>query len=159
MYSEEVITYINTTEPYIAINLDINLGEVTTLTWDHLGSCVDYYNIILNDETVVEHRVPLGSSHVVVHLTSLETCVGYTLKVVPVLSNSEEWEGEVVVQEEFKRLDDKNCVIQKVTRRESEESSVKSALPRVSSSSHSGSTAMVSRTLLCAIVTIIARWL
>jgi len=150
-YTEEVTTYLNTTDPYVVENLDIDLGEsTTTLTWDHLGSCVDYYRVILNDETVLEHRVPLGSSEVEVNLDSLETCVSYTVNLVPVFTNSEEWEGEGA--REVKRLDDKNCVVPKVVRHE--ERSLKSPLPQVSSSSTSGPVALLSATL----ITLVMRW-
>jgi len=152
-YTEEVTTYLNTTEPYVVENLDIELGESsTTLTWDHLGSCVDYYRVVLNDETVLEHRVPLGSSEVVVTLDSLETCVSYTLNLVPVFTNSEEWEGEG--GREVKRLDDKSCEVPKVTRREEPSLKSQSPLPRVSSSPTSGPIALLSITLTM----LVMRW-
>jgi len=117
IYSEEVTTFLNDTEPYMASNLVIDLQEnTTTITWDHLGSCIDHYVIILNDSAVLEHTVAEGDSHVLVSLDNLEDCKQYKLKIVPVFTNYESWEAEPEVQQEFKRLDDKKCVIPKVTR-------------------------------------------
>jgi len=155
IYSETVITYLNTTEPYIADNLDIDFGDsTTTITWDHVGPCVAHYDILLNEEKVLEHMVAPGDSQVVVDEISVEACKDYTLKLVPVFTNMERWEAEPEVQRDFKRLDDKNCVVPKVIRRE--EPPVKSPQPRVSPSSSPGSIALASSSLVSAIVIILA---
>jgi len=117
IYSDEVTTYLNDTEPFMASNLNIDHEEsTTTLTWDHPGSCIDHYVIILNDKAVDEHGMTAGDSHVSISLDNLENCKEYKLKIVPVFTSGERWEAEPEIQQEFKRLDDKKCVIPKVTR-------------------------------------------
>eukprot|EP00090_Calanus_glacialis_P005802 TRINITY_DN14506_c0_g1_i1.p1 TRINITY_DN14506_c0_g1~~TRINITY_DN14506_c0_g1_i1.p1 ORF type:complete len:880 (-),score=197.62 TRINITY_DN14506_c0_g1_i1:108-2723(-) len=146
IYSDEVTTYLNDTEPFMASNLNIDHEENnTTLTWDHLGSCIDHYVIILNDKAVVEHPMTEGDSHVSVSLDNVENCKEYKLKIVPVFTSGEKWEAEPEIQQEFKRLDDKKCVIPKVTRQ-----AVK-ALKRGSGSS-SLSSSLVSLFLISVIV-------
>eukprot|EP00091_Calanus_sinicus_P023905 TRINITY_DN8312_c0_g1_i1.p1 TRINITY_DN8312_c0_g1~~TRINITY_DN8312_c0_g1_i1.p1 ORF type:complete len:277 (-),score=47.03 TRINITY_DN8312_c0_g1_i1:114-944(-) len=117
IYSDEVTTFLNDTEPFMASNLNIDHEEsTTTLTWDHLGTCINHYVVILNDKAVKEHLMFGGDSHVSVSLDNLENCKEYKLKIVPVFTGGEAWEAEPEIQQEFKRLDDKKCVVPKVTR-------------------------------------------
>jgi len=149
IYSDEVTTYSNDTEPFMASSLNIDHEEsTTTLTWDHLGSCIDHYVIILNDKAVDEHGMTAGDSQVSVSLDNLENCKEYKLKIVPVFTSGERWEAEPEIQQEFKRLDDKKCVIPKVTRQ-----AVK-ALKR-----GSGSSSLSSPLISLFLISVIARYL
>jgi len=117
VYSQEITTFINDTEPYMASGLNIDMDETkTTINWKHLGSCIARYSLFFNDDKGAEYDPIASDSAISVSTEHLENCKSYRVTIVPHFINGDEWQAEPEVQQEIKRLDDAKCVIPKVPR-------------------------------------------
>lgn len=124
--SREVITLVNDTEPYIADNLIVDMGDVSiSMQWSHLGPCVARYQLQLGDNDPVQVEVKKDDFEAIADISvdTLKPCKDYELKIIPVFINDQIWESqEVAVQRTVKTMDSNMCEVKKVSRRAESES-------------------------------------
>jgi len=124
--SREVITLMNDTEPYIADDLIVDIGDVSiSMQWNHIGPCVARYQLQLGDNDPVQVEVKRDDFEAFADISvdTLKPCKDYELKIIPVFINDQLWEAqEVAVQRTVKTMDSNMCEVKKVSRHAESES-------------------------------------